>query len=224
MFIQGDIIESLKTMKEKFDLIITDPPYNIKFGYKGIGDNRNDYRNWCIEWCSLCLNRLNDNGNFLVINYPENNNILYTDLKDKGFNIKQQLIWRYNTNIGMSKRKYTRSYRTILHIIKSKNYIFNPIKGEYKNKTDKRIKLLIEQGKAPNHYDIFEYQLCKNLSKDKKEIGMNQLPYNLVKDMILSYSNINSKVLDPFVGNGTSMNIANELGREGWGIDIVKRF
>lgn len=72
----------------------------------------------------------------------------------------------------------------------------------------------------PTHYDVFDINLCKNVSKDKKNIGINQLPEELVELLIKTYSEEGDVVLDPFVGNGTVMNVAAELSREGIGIDI----
>ena len=220
-FIQGDCIEILQNQTFNPDLIITDPPYNIGWKYSNeVNDNKKNYHQWCLEWAELCLKQLRDNGILCIINYPENNNILFTKLVEKGYNFIQQLIWKYPTNIGQSKTKYTRSYRTILVFSKSKNYKFNATKGEYKNPNDKRIKERIKQGYAPNHYDVFEYNLCKNISKNKKNIGINQLPEELVNMLIETYSEIFDTVLYPFVGNGTVMNRAYKMDRKGIGIDI----
>jgi DNA modification methylase len=220
-FIQGDCIEVMK--KEKFSphLIITDPPYNINWKYSDkVNDNKEDYHRWCLEWAELCMKQLDDRGVLCIINYPENNNILFTNLVEKGYNFVQQLIWTYPTNIGQSKKKYTRSYRTILVFSKSKEYYFNPLKGEYKNPNDKRIKERIINGHAPNHYDVFEFNLCKNVSKSKNKNGINQLPKELVNMLIDTYSDYHDVVMDPFVGNGTVMNCAWDKWRGGIGIDI----
>ena len=220
-FIQGDCIEVLKSRQFRPDLIITDPPYNINWKYSDkVNDNKKNYDDWCLEWAELCMKQLSSNGVMCIINYAENNNVLYTKLIEKGYNFVQQLIWNYPTNVGQSNNKYTRSYRTILVFSKSKKYYFNPKKGEYKNPSDKRIKERIALGKSPNHYDIFEYNLCKNVSKDKKNIGINQLPRGLVEMLIESYSEQLDTVLDPFVGNGTVMEIAFEMCRGSVGIDI----
>jgi len=227
-FIQGDILEELPIVDKEnpvgrimdFDLILTDPPYNVGWKYPGVNDNKKDYNEWCLEWAELCLNELRSNGVLAIINYPENNNILYADLIRKGYNFIQQLVWEYPTNVGQSNSKYTRNYRTIIIFSKSKVYCFNPKKQEYKNPTDKRIKERIENGFAPNHYATFEYNLCKNVSKDKKNNGINQLPRELVEMLIKTYSNEGDNVLDPFVGNGTVMDIAHELCRNAVGIDI----
>ena len=229
LFIQGDCLKELPIIDKEvpvgriwdFDLILTDPPYNIGWKYSNeVNDNKKDYDKWCLEWAELCINELRHNGVLAIINYPENNNKLYTDLVRKGYNFVQELIWFYPTNVGQSKNKYTRNYRTIIIFSKSKEYTFNPEKQEYKNPKDKRVRERIKRGFAPTHYSMFEINMCKNVSKDKKQNGINQLPRELVKMIIKTYTNEGDNVLDPFVGNGTVMNIAHELNRNVVGIDI----
>lgn len=220
-FIQGDCIEKLYDINLDFDLILTDPPYNIGWKYSDkVNDNKKNYDEWCLEWAELCMRKLKQNGVLAIINYPENNNKLYTDLVRKGYNFVQELIWHYPTNVGQSKTKYTRNYRTIIIFSDSKEYTFNPEKQEYKNPTDKRIKERIKQGFSPTHYSMFEINMCKNVSKDKKKNGINQLPRELVEMLIKTYTNERDIVCDPFVGNHTVINIAEELNRDAIGIDI----
>jgi len=218
---QGDCVKELPKINN-VDLIITDPPYNISWKYSDkVNDNKKDYHKWCIEWAELCFKTLKDTGIFCIINYPENNNVLFSELIKKGYNFVQQLIWNYPTNIGHSKRKYTRSYRTILVFSKGKDYVFNPEVQAYKNPTDKRIKERIRLGnKGTNHYDVFTINLCKNVSKSKKRNGINQLPNELVDMLIKTYSNKGDLVFDPFVGNGTVFYRARRLDRNSIGIDI----
>ncbi len=219
-FIKGDCLEEIDKLG-KFDLILTDPPYNIGWKYSSeVNDKREGYEGWCLAWATKCLEHLKEKGILAIINYPENNNKLYTYLVNEGYNFVQELIWFYPTNVGQSKNKYTKNFRTIIIFSKSKNYTFNPEKQEYKNPTDKRIKERIEKGFAPNHYSTFEFNLCKNVSKDKKNNGINQLPRDLVEMLIKTYTDKGDDVLDPFVGNGTIMDIAHELNRNSVGIDI----
>ncbi len=214
-FIQGDCIEELNKIGRKFDLILTDPPYNIGWKYSDkVNDNKKNYDEWCLEWAELCISKLTEKGVLAIINYPENNNILYADLKRKGYNFVQELIWHYPTNVGHSKRKYTRNYRTIIIFSKSEEYTF-------KNPEDKRIKELIKNGsEGTNHYATFEINMCKNVSNDKKRNGINQLPRELVETLIKTYTNEEDFILDPFVGNHTVIDIAEELKRNSMGIDI----
>lgn len=221
--IYGDIIEELEKLKENFNLILTDPPYNIGWNYSNkVNDRKKNYHKWCEEWVNLCINKLKINGVLGIINYPENNNILYNYLiQRKDLNFIQQIIWCYPTNVGHSKNKYTRSYRTILLFSKGKNYIFNSIKQPYKNPNDKRIKERIAKGNnGTNLYDVWEINLCKNVSKDKKNSGINQLPNELCERLIKTFSNELDFVLDPFSGNDTIPLIADKLNRKSYGIDI----
>ncbi len=221
MFKQGDCIKILNKIKINFELILTDPPYNIGWKYSDkVNDRKKNYNEWCLEWAELCINKLTDKGVLAIINYPENNNILYTDLVRRGYNFIQELIWEYPTNVGQSAKRYTRNFRTIIIFSKSKKYTFNPEKQEYKNPTDIRIKRRIKKGFAPNHYATFEINMCKNVSKYKKNNGINQLPKGLVEMLIKTYTNERDCVLDPFVGNGTVCDISEELNRDSIGIDI----
>lgn len=218
----GDCLEILPTL-EKSNLIITDPPYNIGWTYSStFSDKRKDYHKWCEKWTNLCINNLKDNSVLAIINYPENNNILYNYLINrKDLNFIQQIIWCYNTNVGHSKKKYTRSYRTILLFSKGLNYTFNALKQPYKNPKDKRIKERMANGHiGTNLYDVWNIDLCKNVSKTKKNNGINQLPQELCERLIKTFSKPYDKVLDPFAGNFTIPDCATELNRLGFGIDI----
>jgi site-specific DNA-methyltransferase (adenine-specific) len=139
-FIRGDCLNILPRIKN-VDLIITDPPYNIGWDYSSeVNDKKKDYHSWCLKWCELCFESLKEDGVLCVVNYPENNNVLYTDLIRRGYNFVQQLIWKYSTNVGQSKKKYTRSHRTILVFSKSKNYFFNPKNNNIKTLMIKGLK------------------------------------------------------------------------------------
>lgn len=218
--IYGDCTQILPTL-EKVDCIITDPPYNIGWKYSDrFHDHRKDYHTWCLDWALICMARLKDGGTLCIINYPENNNLLHAKMDGLGWDLHQQLIWHYPTNIGMTKKRYTMSYRTILVFCKGKQKTFHQQQGKYRNPKDKRVAQRILSGHAPPQYDVLTFNLCKNVSKSKKNIGVNQLPEALCDFLIQSYSNPGDTVLDPFSGNDTVPLRADALGRNGIGIDL----
>jgi DNA modification methylase len=54
--IQGDCLEVLRGMPDaSVDAVVTDPPYNVGFGYATYVDDRNDYAEWCGMWLRECL-------------------------------------------------------------------------------------------------------------------------------------------------------------------------
>ena len=57
---QGDCLELLKEIPDKsVDLVVTDPPYNVKKAY---WDNIKNYISWCGKWLKECERVLKDNG------------------------------------------------------------------------------------------------------------------------------------------------------------------
>lgn len=47
----GDALEVLPTLEAgSIDAVVTDPPYNVGFGYASTNDQRDDYAEWCAAW------------------------------------------------------------------------------------------------------------------------------------------------------------------------------
>ena len=91
----------------------------------------------------------------------------------------------------------------------------------YRNPTDRRIKKLIhEEGKiGTSLYNWWTVNLCKNVSKDKKEYS-NQIPEELLERIILSTTNVGDLVADPFSGTFSTSRTAMKLARRAWGCDL----
>jgi len=224
-YIIGDSLETLKKIdSSNIDLIITDPPFNIGKKYGDFyQDNKehDDYIEWCKTWLFDCIRILKNSGSLYIFNYPENNVYLFPFLQERMI-FKRWLTWHYPTNIGHSKINFTRSQYSILFFTKSKNYVFNKIDiaEPYKNPNDKRIKERIKNGsKGRTPYDVFQFNLVKNVSKEKT-LHPCQIPISLLKIFIKASSNIGDTVLDPFAGSFSTCAAAKELGRNSIGIDI----
>ncbi|MCD6477195.1 MAG: site-specific DNA-methyltransferase [Candidatus Aenigmarchaeota archaeon] len=221
----GDCLELMKKMKsESIDLIITDPPFNIGKKYGGVyKDNKkhDEYIEWCKQWLAECIRLLKKDGSLYLFNYPENNAYLFPFLKER-MNFKRWMTWHYPTNTGHSKTNYTRTQHSILFFTKTKNHKFNrnAIAQPYKNPTDKRIIERIKNGsngRAP--YDVFQFNLVKNVSKEKTPHPC-QIPVPLLEIFIKASSNKGDIVLDPFAGSFSTCVAAKKLGRKYIGIEI----
>ena len=249
--IKGDCIEIMKSFPEgHVDLVITDPPYNIGLDY-GIHSNdrkkKEEYYEWCKSWLTECARILSPNGSFYLISYPEINARLLPFLEDKlNLKFRRWLTWHYPTNIGHSKKNFTRSQRSILFFTKGSDYTFNRtnIIQHYKNPEVKKIKEKLQNGSAGrNSYDllrfldlvelnkgnidIFDINLVKNISKDRVGSMKNgryhhpcQLPLDLLRVLVKVSSNENDTLFDPFAGTFTMSKVAAELGRNSIGIEI----
>lgn len=74
--------------------------------------------------------------------------------------------------------------------------------------------------------NIWKYKVGKGLEKGKGGVKEHPavFPLQLAKDHILSWTNKNDIVLDPFIGSGTTGIACKELGRNYIGIDIDKEY
>ncbi len=227
--IRGDCIEELKKLPdESIDLIVTDPPFNIGKDYGKYKDrmNKSEYIEWCKEWLEECVRVLKDGAALYLFNYPENNAYLVPFLDEK-MTFKRWMTWHYPTNTGMSPTNFTRSQHSILFYIKGKKpkvFNKNDIAEPYRNPTDKRIRKLIENGsKGKTPYDVFQFNMVKNVSKEKTKHPC-QLPPELIKIFIKASSSEGDWVLDPFGGSFTTAAAAKELDRNSISMEISEEF
>jgi len=245
----GDCLSKLKEIpSESVDLIITDPPYNIglKYDKKVFVDRKStkEYFEWLEKRLEGCARVLKKTGSIYLINYPELNARTLPFLEDKlKLKFRRWMVWNYPTNIGHSKKNWTRSHRSILFLTKGNKYTFNREMAlqHYKNPEVKKIKERIAKGsKGRNAYDIlrfidlFELQkgmidvqeinLSKNVTKERVKGHPCQLPLPLLRLLVKVSSNEKDTVLDPFAGTFTLSTVAKELNRKSVGIEISKKY
>lgn len=198
---------SLMIDKLKFDYIITDPPYNIKYKYPDYKDNMSeeDYVNM--------LKTMKDMPS-VVIHYPE---AICNEVSQALGRVNKIVSWCYNNN-GSSK-----AHRTLAFF--KCNPDFNKVKQPYKNPTDKRVKKLIEKGsKGARLYDWFnDIQMIKNVSKEKCKEFTNQIPIELLERIILLISNEGDTIIDPFFGSGSLYFACKNTNRKCIGIELSEK-
>jgi len=208
----------------KAQTIIVDPPYNINHNYKSkYKDNLHpeDYRNLIYNLLEDCYDSSTDEASLFFINYPEIIFAYHSEFENSRWNVHQFIQWVFPSNIGHSKRKFTRATRTVAWLVKDNPKIYiDRVTQPYKNPNDKRIKKLIESGRNGTHlYDWWEINMVKNVSKDKKNYT-NQIPKELLKRCILVTSNYGDLVYDPMCGTGSTLEAAQDLFRFGFGTDV----
>jgi site-specific DNA-methyltransferase (adenine-specific) len=89
----GDCLEVMADMPDKsVDLIIADPPYNIK---KAEWDRIPDYIPWCGEWISQCVRLLKDTGSFYCFHndMPQVSRLVIWIEENTPFIFKQFIVW-----------------------------------------------------------------------------------------------------------------------------------
>lgn len=217
-----DVLEGFgRINSESVQLIFADPPYNLGFKYgAGVNDQRPhlEYMEWCAEWFKEVARVLADGGSFYVMHYPE----ICAEWKpilDSMLEFRRWITWTYPTNVGHSRKNWTRTQRTILFFTKGDGYTFNGLADAqpYRNPHDRRIQARKQLGVVP--YDVWDYNLVKNVSREKTP-WPNQIPVALVERIIKTSSNAGDVVLDPFMGSGTTAVAAIRNNRSWLGFDL----
>ncbi len=245
----GDCLTELRKIEdEKFDLVITSPPYNVGKSYE-VKTSIEKYLETQEEIIEEIVRTLSDRGNICwqVGNYVNNGEVFPLDIfyyqifKKHGLKLRNRIIWYFGHGLHASNR-FSGRYETILWFSKSDNYIFNldnvrvPAKypGKLHFKGPKRGQPSGNPlGKNPS--DIWEV-----LEKDwdtalwdipnvksnhpEKTIHPCQFPIELVERCVLALTDELSWVLDPFSGVGSTIIGAIKNNRNAFGIEKEKSY
>ena len=205
---------------------IFDPPYNIGFKYNSnVNDSLSltDYSSLIQESVANMFNHT-DEGHLFMINYPEQTARLLPIIESTGWEFKQWITWVYPSNVGHSKKRFTRGSRVMSWFVKGEpEYDIRATIQPFKNPNDKRIKERIANGqKGVAHYDWWKINMRKNVSKGYAGWA-NQLPLELVERIILTSTKEGEYVGDLMAGAGTTLEACNKLNRLCWLNDIDER-
>ena len=241
---QGDCLTVLKTVEdEKFDLIITSPPYNVGKSYE-TKTSIEKYLETQENIIDELVRTLSKNGNLCwqVGNYVDKGEIFPLDIfyyqifKKHGLKLRNRIIWHFGHGLHASNR-FSGRYETILWFSKSDDYIFNlddvripakypgkrhfkgpkkgQISGNPKGKNPSDIWEIIEQDWDREMWNIPN---VKSNHPEKTEHPC-QFPIELVERCVLALTNENSWVLDPFAGVGSTVIGSIKNNRNAMGIE-----
>ncbi|MDR0768636.1 MAG: site-specific DNA-methyltransferase [Dysgonamonadaceae bacterium] len=195
------------------------------------------YIGWLYERVRLMYDKLKPTGSmFLHCDWHASANIR-VEILDKIFgrnNFRNEIVWHYRRWTAPSNN-LQKLHDMIFWYSKSDNYTFNPLFTDYTDGSVSRKKsgklhrfkkgeepLLVsdktidEKGVREN--DVWQIPFIAPSAKER--IGYpTQKPELLLERIIELASNEGDTVLDPFVGGGTTIAVADKLGRKWIGID-----
>ena len=206
----GDVLETLRALPDNcLHMVYGDPDYGVGINYAGkkYTQRWNEYIDWYVELATECMRVLRDDGNLFFINYPRQNSYLRVRCLDELAYEVFDYVWVYPTNVGHTPRRFTTAHRSVMHAVKSKGNKFykDQVALPYKNPEDRRIKGRLANGsKGRMPYSWFEFNLVKNVSKDKT-FHACQIPIPLY-DMLLKASTVEGdSVFVLFGGSGSEV-------------------
>ncbi len=227
-----DVMALMKKLPDNsVDMIYGDPDYNVNIVYDGRNYTTKfeEYLEWYVRLTDECLRVLRPDGNIMMMNYSQPNAHLRVRCLEAPGSVAQMVeeyVWVYPYNFGMSKRKFTRAHRSILHVTKSKKNRFyrNNVAEPYKNPKDKRVlKLKAEGSKGRMPYSWFENNLVKNVSKEKT-IHAAQIPKAVSKKLIYACTEPGDTVLVLFGGSGSECEVCVEGKRSFITAELQKNY
>jgi adenine-specific DNA-methyltransferase len=233
----GDCQKLLKTIPDdSLGLVVTSPPYNIGKEYeKRLKlDSYLEQQAAVIKECVRCLS---PRGSICwqVGNYVDNGSIipldtvLYPIFTALGLKMRNRIIWHFEHGLHCSRRLSGR-YETIIWFTKSDDYVFNldlvrvpqkyPGKKYFKGPNAGKYSCN-PLGKNPG--DLWVIPNVKNNHVEKTDHPC-QFPVELIERLVLSMTNEEDWVFDPFLGTGTSIIAAIRHRRRGAGADILQKY
>jgi adenine-specific DNA-methyltransferase len=233
-------MDNMKFMRsipdESVKLIVTSPPYNIGKSYEKKTSLERYVRDQA-KVIAECVRILHPEGSICwqVGNHVNKGEIfpldivLYQLFKDHNLKLRNRIVWHFEHGLHCRKRLSGR-YETILWFTKTDDYTFNldPIRvpSKYPNKKyykGPKAGQLSGNPLGKNPSDIWVFPNVKN-NHVEKTIHPCQFPVELVERLVLSLTDENEIVFDPYMGVGSSVIAALKNNRIGYGCDVAKEY
>jgi site-specific DNA-methyltransferase (adenine-specific) len=249
----GDSKEKLKLLSDNsVDLIVTSPPYadQRKSTYGGIHPDK--YVEWFLPISKQLLRVLKPSGTFIlnikekVVEGERSTYVmeLILAMRKQGWYWTEEFIWhKKNSYPGKWPNRFRDSWERLLQFNKDKKFnmyqeeVMVPMgdwaKNRLKNlsKTDKirdnskagsgfgkNISNWLDRDKAYPTNVLHLATECNN--KNHSAAFPEELPEWFIK----LFTKQNDTVLDPFMGSGTTLIVANRMKRNSIGIDVVPEY
>lgn len=213
----------------RIDLSFLDPPFNQDKIYNAWDDNLppEEYWGWMRDICAKVYALTSDGGALYFMQREKNTEFVLQCLRDTGWTFQNLIIWKKKTSAVPGMKRFGKHYQIIAFATKGKTpRVFHrlridpPLPADYKHAR--------ENGMFVTDVwdDIREltsgYFAGDEALRDAEgnRLHKQQTPIQLLLRIILSSTNPGDVVLDPFAGSGTTLVVAEQLGRKSVGIEL----
>ena len=249
----GDSKEQLKLLPDNsVDLIVTSPPYadQRKSTYGGIHPDK--YVEWFLPISEQLLRVLKPTGTFVlnikekVVEGERSTYVmeLILEMRKQGWLWTEEFIWhKKNSYPGKWPNRFRDSWERLLQFNKQKHFnmyqeeVMVPM-GDW---AKSRLKKLSDTDKIRDNSKVgsgFGKNISNWLDRDKayptnvlhlatecnNKNHSAAFPEELPEWFIKLFTKENDTVLDPFMGSGTTLTVANRMKRNSIGIDVVPEY
>jgi DNA modification methylase len=235
----GNCIDMHEIPDETIHLVVTSPPYfNAPFDYKDLFKSYGQYLG-VLRKVAKELFRVLAKGRIVALNIDDMlvKGIKYPIVADAtkifqeaGFTYRDRIIWKKPEGyLRISRRSgvllqnpypmyfYPDNLLESILIFQKGKFDYKSIPKEIREKSKIDIKEFSDKKWFMTIWEMNNVLPGSQLEKDIAAFP-DELPYRIIK--LFSY--IGETILDPFVGSGTTMKVARQLGRNSIGIEIKK--
>ncbi|MFP6561039.1 site-specific DNA-methyltransferase [Paraburkholderia sp. B3] len=214
------------------DLIVADPPYGLGKDYGNDSDMRSgeNFLAWTYEWLELAIPKLKASGSLYVFCTWQYAPEIFVFLKSK-LTMINEIVWdRRVPSMGGTTRRFTSVHDNIGFFAVSKNYYFDldPVRIPYDAVTKKARSRKIFEGSrwlelGYNPKDVWSVSRLHRQHAERVD-HPTQKPLEIVERMVLASCPPGGRVLDPFMGSGTTAVACARQKREFVGYEINESY
>lgn len=217
---QGDARDLRHTRSESIGLIVTDPPYGVakekplegslrqksatrmEIRYETLSQPwdltvQENYQQFTLDWMVEARRALQEGGSLMICISFHRSDIIKQTAELLGFHWVSTITWaKPNATPSITRRQPTASTELILWYSKGKKWTYDYEAGKEINK-----------GKQ-----LRDLWILPALHRSKSYGYRSQKPVKLFENMIQIASDATTRVLDPFLGTGTTISAAHLFG------------
>ena len=234
--ILGDTFKVCPRLPEKsVDLIIADPPYNLRKTYGSTTFSRKkaeEYEAFTRKWLTAVKPLLKDNGSVYVCCDWESSLIIGRVLGEF-FTVRNRITWqrekgrgaRANWKNGMEDIWFATNsdkYTFNLNAVKVRRRVLAPYRVDGNPKDWKESQEGKYRDTCPSNF--WDDITVPFWSMPENTAHPTQKPEKLIAKLILASSDKGDTVFDPFAGSGTTLVVAKKLDRRYIGIEKEKQY
>lgn len=246
-----DIIDDLIASGRKYDLILTDPPYNVGMDF---GNNTDSlpldvFLSEMKARIYKLKELLTDEGSIIWFGIHDYICYIQIFMYEAGLSYRRLNIWHYKNGFSRSKKEPATHYEPFLWFSKSDNkWCYNVDEVRVPYKSTERLKspvkykdskgnekIWVPSEKGSMRGDVWDFPtLAGKAFKQERTEHPTQKPESLITELIKAFcplkgGKFNGSILDPFHGSGTLGVCCEKLNKQGhhivWtGVEIEKKW
>jgi site-specific DNA-methyltransferase (adenine-specific) len=234
---RGDCLDLLATIKDKsIDCVFADPPFNLDkyYGSARSVDKKpqTEYLHWTKRWVSECVRTLKPGGSFFIYHIPKTLIEIgaYLNYFDD-MEFRNWIAIKMKNGFPMNNRLHPVHYGMLYYVKRGKKPRFRVLRcpspvcrhcrGLIRDYGGYRVKYPTNGDDVPliRIADYWDDVNPKIHNKNRPK-NINELPLIVPERAILMTTKKDDIILDPFVGGGSTLSLAEQHGRFWLGSEI----